>query len=312
MPRLYPLLLSLLIASSVSAVTMDWTFIGDPGNTCQTLANGCFGAVGYEYNIGTYEVTNAQYAEFLNAKAASDTLGLYNTNMGSSIYGGITRTGSPGSYSYGAIAGRGDMPVNYVSFYEAVRFANWMNNGQGNADTETGAYRVVRNSPNFAVFDRSPSATIFLPSEDEWFKAAYYIAPTASYFSYATGSNTEPTCTGPTAVTNSANCIGAVGNLTIRGSYTGSPSPYGTFDQGGNVFEWNEEESGPGFGSRGVRAGAYAHHPGYIHAATQVFYAEYIEASSIGFRLAMIPEPGTSVLVAAGLLGFAGWRRRHC
>jgi hypothetical protein len=83
MPRLCSsLLLSLVIASSASAVTMAWTPIGNPGNACDPqpdvsgAGSGCFGAVPYAYFIGTYEVTNAQYAEFLNAKAKSDPFGL--------------------------------------------------------------------------------------------------------------------------------------------------------------------------------------------------------------------------------------------
>src|SRR5688572_8617488 len=138
-----PGLVLLSLAASASAVTIDWTPIGDPGNACDTQSQGCFGAVGSAYKIGTYEVTNAQYAEFLNAKAASDPLGLYNPDMGTSIYGGITQGGSSGSYSYSVIAGRSDMPVNFVSFYDALRFANWLNNGQGAGDTEMGAYTLL-------------------------------------------------------------------------------------------------------------------------------------------------------------------------
>ena len=114
MSRLFSsLLLSLGIASSAAAVAMDWTPIGDPGNACdpQGLSFGeliCLGSVGYSYNVGTYEVTNAQYAEFLNAKAAADPLGLYDTAMSSTVVpylGGITRSGSPGSYTYGSLPG---------------------------------------------------------------------------------------------------------------------------------------------------------------------------------------------------------------
>src|SRR5262245_40781924 len=102
-----------LFAGSASAVTIDWTPIGNAGNACETQSGGCFGAVAHAYSVGTYEVTNAQYAEFLNAKAASDPLALYNSNMGTSIYGGITQSGVSGSYTYSAIAGRVDMPVNF-------------------------------------------------------------------------------------------------------------------------------------------------------------------------------------------------------
>src|SRR5262245_48725206 len=97
--------LSLLIASAAAAVTMAWTPIGNPGNSCDPMLQGCFGAVPYSYNIGTYEVTNAQYVEFLNAKAAkSDPLLLYDEEMDPAVFptgsGGITRTGSSGSYTY--------------------------------------------------------------------------------------------------------------------------------------------------------------------------------------------------------------------
>jgi formylglycine-generating enzyme required for sulfatase activity len=80
--------------------------------------------VPYDYSIGTYEVTNAQYAEFLNAKAASDPLGLYNVFMGATSQGGISRTGVSGSFVYTAIPGRENRPVDFVSWYDAVRFAN--------------------------------------------------------------------------------------------------------------------------------------------------------------------------------------------
>ena len=137
MPRLLlSLLLSLGIASVASAMTMDWTPVGNPGNPCDSVGDnngitGCYGAVGYEYAIGTYEVTNAQYAEFLNAKAPNDQLLLYNERMDDlQSLGGITRSGSNGSYSYATIPGRENMPVNLVSLYDAMRFANWMNNGQ--------------------------------------------------------------------------------------------------------------------------------------------------------------------------------------
>ena len=302
------ILQSLLIATSASAVTMDWTPIGNPGNACDPQSQGCFGAVGYAYNIGTYEVTNAQYAEFLNAKAKSDPLGLYSTGM--TDFGGITRSGSSGSYTYSAIAGRTEMPVSYVSFFDALRFANWMNNGLGTGSTETGAYTLLSNNPNVT---RNAGATIFLTSEDEWYKAAYYDAASSSYFAYPAGSNTQTTCTAPTAAANSANCGNDVGDFTPDftpvGSYTGSASPYGTFDQGGNVWEWNEAIfSGP---FRGYRGGASFNDASYLNASFRgddVYPEE--EAGSIGFRLAMIvPEPGTGLLVIAGLLGLAGWRR---
>jgi hypothetical protein len=100
MPRVCSgLLSSFLIASAASAVTMDWALVGNPGNPCDPQPGSCYGAVGYTYNIGTYEVTNAQYAEFLNAKASpTDPLFLYDVHMGNNpswSSGGIRRDGTP-------------------------------------------------------------------------------------------------------------------------------------------------------------------------------------------------------------------------
>jgi formylglycine-generating enzyme required for sulfatase activity len=315
-------LLSLLIATSASAVSMAWTAIGNPGNANDNTG---FGAVGYAYSIGSYEVTNAQYAEFLNAKAAADPLGLYSTDMGivaptptSAGHGGITRSGGPGSFTYNAIPGRENLPVNYVSFYDALRFANWLHNGQGSGDTESGAYTLLGGTPepsNGNTVMRNIGARIFLTSENEWYKAAYYKATSTSYFAYPTGSDIDPTCAVPSATPNTANCGNAVGDLTPGGSYTGSASPYGTFDQGGNVWEWNEAIfSLNGIYYRRVRGADFTGWAGSLAASARSSSGPLVEDLRIGFRVA--PEPGRDFLLvtgALGLLGLAGWRRdRSC
>jgi formylglycine-generating enzyme required for sulfatase activity len=308
------LLLSLLIASSASAVTMDWTLVGDPGNDCDLQPQGCFGSVGYSYEIGIYEVTNAQYTEFLNAKAAADPLGLYNTGMGFFEAGGIARAGAPGSYTYSAISGRENTPVSYVSFYDALRFANWMNNGQGSGDTETGAYTLLGGTatPSNENVTRNAGATIAVTNENEWFKAAYYAASSTSYFDYPAGSNTVPTCAAPTAAANSANCGGAVGNFTAVGSYPNSASPYGTFDQAGNGFEWNETLyvfSPPTTYGRGLSGGNYGFDASYSWAGDRSAFRPDDESQYQGFRLVRLPEPRLEPLVIAGLLGLASLHR---
>jgi formylglycine-generating enzyme len=316
-------LLSLLVASLASAVTMDWVPVGNPGNACQLSddaggGQGCYGGVSYTYSIGTYEVTNAQYAEFLNAKAASDPLGLYSRLMDPAVNesGGIARSGSSGSYTYSAIAERENMPVNWVNFYRALRFANWMNNGQGNGDTETGAYTLLGGGPipsNADTVTRNLGATIVLPTEDEWYKAAYYDPKSTTYFDWPTRSNTRPECALPTATPNRANCQSAVGHLTGVGVYTGSPSPNGTFDQGGNVWEWEETIIS---GRRGIRGGAFGPYNDPAGISLNRNGRNYKLPSdpsfNLGFRVAMIPGPSTGGLSSlAGAGGLAPGQRRN-
>lgn len=300
----------LFSAPGASAVNIDWVTVGAPGNAADNTG---YGAVAEVYRISETEVTNAQYAEFLNAKAASDPLALYNTNMGSGV-GGITRSGSSGSYTYSAIAGREAMPVNFVSFYDALRFANWLHNGQGGGDTETGAYTLLGGTAtpsNGTTVTRNLGATIFLTSEDEWYKAAYYDAFSTSYFDYPAGTDTQTVCAAPGATANTANCGSVVGDLTDVGSYTGAASPAGTFDQGGNVWEWNEAIISGSI--RGLRGGAFFDFgPDDLAASFRNdFVGPTSEVSFVGFRVASLPEPGTGLLLLMGMLGLAGWRRRR-
>jgi hypothetical protein len=298
-------------ASPALAVSIDWVFVGNPSNACDPQSQGCFGSVASPYRIGKYEVTNAQYAEFLSAKAASDPLDLYNTSMGTGS-GGIMRSGSPGSYTYSPSAGREDWPVNYVSFYDGLRFANWLHNGQGGGDTETGAYTLLGGTPtpsNGTTVTRNVGAAVFIANEDEWYKAAYYDPGSASYFDYPAGTDTQTVCALPTAIPNRANCNNAVLQLTTAGSYTGSASPHGTFDQGGNVWEWNEAII---TGARGLRGGSYFFViPVDLAASSRLGHVPTDHNNAVGFRVASIPEPSTGLLVLTGLAGLAALRKKR-
>ena len=311
--------LFLLLAGSASAVTIDWVTVGGAGNAGdpQTTCFSCgptttFGAVDYTYQISKTEVTNAQYAEFLNAKAAAaDPNRLYNVNMGRRL-GGITRSDSSGSFTYSAIEGRENKPVNFVSFYDSLRFSNWLNNGQGSGDTETGAYTITLLGIMNNSITRNAGANIFLTSEDEWYKAAYYDAVATSYFDYPAGSSVLPTCAGPGATANTANCGNVLDGLTDVGSYTGSASPNGTFDQGGNVWEWNETIISSVYGSmRGLRGGGTAIPPDELAASFRQLFNPQDATRDTGFRVASIPEPGTGLLLMTGLLGLAIRRRPY-
>ncbi|MEB2311723.1 MAG: SUMF1/EgtB/PvdO family nonheme iron enzyme [Polyangiaceae bacterium] len=302
-----------LLSVPASAVTIDWIPIGDPGNAADTAGNcysaGC-GSVADPYRIGKYEVTNEQYAEFLTAKAVSDPLGLYNTQMAGTS-GGITRSGSAGSYTYSVKAGWETKAVNWVSAYDAMRFVNWLGNGQGVGDTETGAYTLLGGTAtpsNGLTVTRNAGAITFLPSENEWYKAAYYDGLSANYFDYPAGSDAVTTCAAPGGTPNTANCSLVVGNVTQVGAYVNSASPYGTFDQGGNVREWNDTIVSDTY--RGVRGGTFYSVVGHLAASYRGRGDPTNEGSFLGFRVASLPEPGAMLLLITGLTGLALRQRR--
>ncbi len=309
--RLCTIVWLLFFAGPASAVSIDWVPVANPTNAPDTLTN-CLGpscgSVSYSYYIDKYEVTNAQYVEFLTAKAVSDPLGLYNPNMNTHYAGGITQSGSSGSYTYALKPGMNDRPVTFVSFWDAARFTNWLNNGQGSGDTETGAYTLSGGTPTPSnlLVARNSGAITFLPSENEWYKAAYYDAVSSSYFDFPTGTNTPTPCASPSATPNQANCQS--GYVSDVGSYTGSASPYGTFDQGGNVWEWNEQLFNGN--NRGRRGGGWPAGSGNL-AATAAGYEVSNWEYDIGFRVAsVVPEPGSFLLVCTGLLGLGIHERR--
>jgi formylglycine-generating enzyme required for sulfatase activity len=303
--------------AAASAVVIDYVSVGNAGNPDDTTG---YGGVAYEYRIGMYEVTNAQYAEFLNAVAQTDTYGLYDPSMGgnANLRGGITRSGVSGSYSYAVKPDMGNKPVNYVSWYDAARFANWLHNSQPTGlqttlTTESGSYTL---SGNTGLITKNSMATVWIPTEDEWYKAAYYdptAAGTGNYWNYPTRSDSIPSV-GTAGVNgdisnpgvNVANYLsgadwnGQDGNVTTVGSTT-SASYYDTFDQGGNLWEWNDAIIA---GSRGMRGGSFYYGGNFLAASDRNSIPPSEDYLNLGFRVASVPEPGVTVLslLASGLL----------
>ena len=298
-------------------VNIDYVPVGNAGNAADfTFDPAGYGAVAYTYQIGKYEVTNAQYTDFLNAAdpTGANANGIYNTDMGSDIRGGITYTsGAASGTKYTIRTSMGDKPVNYVSWYDSARFTNWMNNGQGAGSTETGAYDLSLATPT-----KSVSATVWLPSENEWYKAAYYDptpgASTNNYWLYPTQSDTVPTVGTANAMGDISNPGANVanynfgadwnaqnGNVTTVGSAAAN-NYFGTADQGGNVWEWNDAViSGS---SRGLRGGSWDFSENYLRASNREFTGPSLENNFVGFRVASVPEPSGLVLamVASGMV----------
>jgi formylglycine-generating enzyme required for sulfatase activity len=299
---------SLFVTTSAIAqpVTIDWSTVGNAGNAPDPLNSNDvpgIGVVAYEYRIGTYEVTNAQYAAFLNSVAASDPNGLYNALMGSDARGGITRSGTDGSYTYTTRPNMGDKPVNFVSWFDAARMCNWMTNGQGSGGTESGVYTLDGvDSISAITRDLSNPNQVFIPNEDEWYKAAYHQptdqgGDTDDYWLYATQSNLVPTVASTTSIGDVANpgqdvvnYLRLDGNVTTVGS-AGSTSFYGAFDMNGNVWEWNETLLGF---FRGLRGGSFNTGESFLRSSFQGSTIPYFELDFYGFRLASpVPGPGS-------------------
>lgn len=324
--KMFPLLLCLACAAPATAFPAlifgdeYWAKIGDAGNAAHVGAP-TYGAVAYEYSIAKTELTNAQYVDFLNAVAATDPYGLYHASMGSTLRGGIVRSGSSGSYTYSVKMGTynySERPVNYVSVYDSMRYVNWLNNGaNGAANTESGAYTLLGGTAtpsNALTITRTEGALYYVPTLDEWYKSAYYKGggTDAGYWLYATGSDTLPTASAPSATANTANYNSATGNPDVMpvGSYPTSASAYGTFDQNGNVWEWTDFHSGLNYGQFGGGWGSSSVTLPATRAVSLGDPGSY-EDASLGFRIiAMVPEPSTYALLTAGLGALLLFRRR--
>jgi formylglycine-generating enzyme required for sulfatase activity len=171
----------------------------------------------------------------------------------------ILRVGLPGSWNYRPVMGREDGPVFCVSFFSALRYANWLHHGGKSGDTETGAYDLRQSGRPI----RSTAARIWLPNEDEWYKAAYYQAedrggPKGGYWRYPFCSDDQPRTSEPGSEEALAACYSRkFSGMVAVGSYPNAKSPWGAFDMGGNVWEWTETVA---FDSKRVmRGGSTAH-----------------------------------------------------
>ena len=281
--------------TGVNQFAIEFVPIGNPNNPDDIPGNPSpVGKVEYSYRIGKFEISE-------------DMINKANT------LGGLGITGS----NHGA-----NKPVTYMSWYEAATFVNWLNESTGHQR----AYNFD-NSGNFQIWPRSEAwqkggenlfrhkdAYYFLPSRDEWYKAAYYDANAGVYYDYPTGSDTAPipiaAGTGAgTAVYGQPGGQGAA-DITLAGGL----SPYGTMAQGGNVGEWDETDydlmNTSALSDRGIVGGHWTDGSETLLASRRDPASPPVDL--FGFRVASraIPEPSTLLLTFGVAGGFVVWRLR--
>jgi formylglycine-generating enzyme required for sulfatase activity len=224
--------------------------------------------------------------------------------------------------------GRGaDFPATSISWFEAARFVNWLNTSTGSVPAykfgDMGNFQLWEPiDPGYDVNNlyRNSRAFYFLPSLDEWHKAAYYDQIDCVYYDYPTGSDAIPD--GIDFVGDSV--FDAVfedgGNQLAPNGITnaGVQSPYTTVAQGGNVNEWLESafdrtNTAPGE-QRELRGGSWGFPSSLLLAANDGFgLPPTFEGIGGGFRVAsVVPEPSGAVLIAVAILSMLGTsKRRH-
>ena len=261
-------------ATTVQGIDIDFVTIGNAGNAGDTNKEANprgAGAVAYNYQIGKYEVTNGQWDTFVEAAGAP--------------------TGNPSdAYERSAYFTGTDLPTNGVSWYEAAQFCNYLTTG----DKSLGAYQFSGNNANpgdFEDIDRNSAISTYgmvyvIPTEDEWYKAAYYTGK--GYSTYANGTDTAPV-----AGVETNYWVPENENRHLWDFGNGTEEQNGTFDMMGNVHEWDETVN--------VRGGWYYSDDYYLSSSEWITkYAQYYEGDILGFRVAVVPEPATMCLLGLG------------
>jgi formylglycine-generating enzyme required for sulfatase activity len=264
---------NIALVDSVRGINIDFVTIGNAGNAADTGGIPGCGAVAYNYRIGKYEVINAQWNAFIAAAG--------------------TPTGNEFGYTRGVNFTGIQQPTNNVSWLEASQFCNYLTSG----DKSKGVYQFSGNNANPGIFlgtNRAAAQAIYgtiyvIPTEDEWYKAAYFKPDGSGYSLYANGTNVVPVAG---VDTNYNYAIGSPWNIN-----NGTVEQNGTYDMMGNVFEWNETP----FGSRfGIRGGSYVNTEDGLGSSGRNQGYPGIELISVGFRVASIPEPATLLLLGLG------------
>lgn len=290
---------AVVMADDFTGFSVNFVEIGNAGNAADTTSRG---AVDYAYRISKYEVSGAM-------------IDAYNALGGGPE---ITR-----HEPYGPTR-----PATLVSWNEAARFVNWLNTSTGHS----AAYKFTTGgaNDNIALWEsadqgydsanpfRNSGAYYFLPSLDEWYKAAYYDPEanggTGGYWDYPTGSDTPPApVSGGTASGTSVHSQSFL-DPPAEVDNAGGLSPFGTMAQGGNVDEWLETSlsgsNDSGTSDRLLRGGIWFGNVANQSSASLSWNDPMGASSLTGFRVASIPEPSAAILILLGMAAVAFRRRR--
>jgi len=274
------------LAVSVTAQAADFVTMGDPGNA----ADRGYGAVGYTYQISKTEVTVAEMA----ASGAGD---------------GDENYWNDGPRTVGTGA-----PASYVSLYEAMKYCNYLTSGNINSgyySSSDGGATYQANALSHDVYAAANGITYFVPTEDEWYKAAYYNLGTDTYSVYADGtSDTDnpPTKSGGVSGWN-YDYVNSSPNYT-RDVTFGTAEQNGTVNMMGNVYEWTESEWGGDWDEIRVHRGAsYLSTEVNLRSTARTGGVSSMEDIDIGFRVVAVPEPASALMISLGALLITGYRR---
>lgn len=334
--RFVPFVAAVLIAGFAFAQQpppdygIDFVTVGDPGNPACALpdpggisyADGR-GSVPYEYRIGRAEITTGQWLQFVNTFS---TLGGTWTGFAHPSHWGAevdpTYSGPGARYRLRDAPSASVFPVGGISWRTAAMYCNWLTNAQatGTWALQNGAYdaSTFTTNPDQTFNDQlthNPSATFWIPTLDEWIKAAHYDpnrngAGQGGWWMYPNGTDTPLTYgPPPTGQANSGFTLPNFGNWNIPlGAYPGTVSPWGLLDVAGGATEWIEEAFGTTLGPEergtdGSGSGWNISLAGLNDRVTRLGSdAPQVASSYQGFRIASsVPAPAGSAVVAMSL-----------